>query len=91
MVLDDFQLPEIKTKGFVQVMENFQAKKTLIVTDEKNENLERSSKNVPWVKVMRYQGLNVFDLLKCEQLFMVQPGDQISAPLACWACVFSKS
>ena len=42
------------------------------ITEDKNENLEKSSKNVPWVKVMRYQGLNVYDILNHDHLFMVQ-------------------
>jgi large subunit ribosomal protein L4 len=72
IVLEDFTLPEIKTKRFTQVMNNFDARKVLIVTDEKNENLEKSSKNVPWVKVMRHEGLNVYDILSYEHLFLVK-------------------
>jgi large subunit ribosomal protein L4 len=72
-VLEDFELPEIKTKGFIQVMDAFAVKKALIVTDAKNENLEKSSRNVPWIKVMRYEGLNVYDILKFEYLFIVKP------------------
>jgi len=72
-VLEDFNLPEIKTKDFVQVMDTFEVKKALIVTDDKNEILEKSSRNVPWIKVMRYEGLNVYDILKFEYLFVVKP------------------
>lgn len=72
-VLEDFNLPEIKTKDFVQVMDAFEVKKALIVTDDKNETLEKSSRNVPWIKVMRYEGLNVYDILKFDYLFVVKP------------------
>ncbi|RLB14696.1 MAG: 50S ribosomal protein L4 [Deltaproteobacteria bacterium] len=72
-VLEDFNLPEIKTKGFVEVMDAFAVKKALIVTDEKNEKLEKSSRNVPWTKVMRYEGLNAYDILKFDYLFVVKP------------------
>jgi large subunit ribosomal protein L4 len=72
VVLRDFDLPEIKTKGFLQVMQNFEAIKALIVTEKKNDNLEKSSKNVPWVKVMRYEGLNTYDILSHDHLFLVQ-------------------
>jgi len=71
-VVSDFNLPDFKTKGFVQVMKNFEVRKALIVTEGENENLERSSRNVTWVKVMRYQGLNVYDILNHEHLFLVQ-------------------
>jgi large subunit ribosomal protein L4 len=72
-VLEDFNLPEIKTKDFVQVMDTFAVQKALIVTDEKNDVLERSSRNVPWIKVMRYEGLNTYDILRFDYLFVVKP------------------
>ena len=72
VIVDAFDLAEVKTKSFVEVMKVFDANKALIVTEEKNENLEKSSKNVPWVKVMRHEGLNVYDILNHEYLFLVQ-------------------
>lgn len=72
IVVDDFRLPEIKTKKFVGVMKDFDVNKALIVTQDKLVNLEKSSKNVPWVKVMCYQGLNVYDILKYDHLFLEQ-------------------
>jgi large subunit ribosomal protein L4 len=72
LVLGDFNLPKIKTKDFVQVMKSFDVSKALIVTSEKNEILEKSSANVPWVKVMRCEGLNVYDVLNHEHLFLVE-------------------
>ena len=71
-VVLDFNLPEIKTRKFVDVMNDFGVKKALIITEDVNENLERSSNNVPWVKVLRCQGLNVYDILNHEHLFLVQ-------------------
>lgn len=72
IVVDGFGFPEIKTKSFVGVMKNFDVNNALIITQDKLVNLEKSSKNVPWVKVMRYQGLNVYDLLKYNFLFLEQ-------------------
>ena len=72
VIVGEFDLPEIKTRNFVQVMQAFDVRKALIVTENKNENLEKSSKNVPWVKVMRYEGLNVYDILNHDHLFLVQ-------------------
>jgi large subunit ribosomal protein L4 len=71
-VIDDFSLPEIKTKHFVGIMNNFDVDKALIVTLDKMENLEKSSRNVQRVKVMRYQGINVYDILKYDHLFLEQ-------------------
>ena len=69
-VIDDFSLPEIKTKRFVEVIDQFDVRKALIVTHGKSENLEKSSKNVQKIKVMRYEGLNVYDILKYDNLFL---------------------
>ena len=73
IIVSNFNLPEIKTRNFLEVMNNFQVNMALIVTEDKNRNLEKSSRNVPWVKVMRYEGLNVYDVLRYEHLFLVQP------------------
>jgi large subunit ribosomal protein L4 len=73
IVVDDFNLPEIKTKVFVGTMKDFNTGHALIVTQDKIVNLERSSRNVPWVKVMRYQGLNVYDILRYRYLFLELP------------------
>ena len=70
IVVESFDLPLVKTKDFVGVMNRFEVRKALIVTGDTQENLDKSSKNVPWVKVMRYQGLNVYDILKYDQLFL---------------------
>ncbi len=57
IVIDKFELKQIKTKDFVDILNSLKLSKTLIVTDLKNENLERSSRNVPDVKVLRHDGL----------------------------------
>jgi large subunit ribosomal protein L4 len=72
IVVSDFDLSAIKTRDFVAAMGNFKVNRALIVTNEKNEILEKSSRNVPWVKVMRYEGLNVYDVLRHEHLFLDQ-------------------
>jgi large subunit ribosomal protein L4 len=72
LVIEEFNFTEIKTKQFVEVMKNFNVNKALIVTEEKNEILEKSSNNVPWVKVVRYEGLNVYDILNYDYLFVVK-------------------
>jgi len=71
-VLSDFDLPKVQTKDFVRVMKTFDIGKVLIVTEQKNENLEKSSRNVPWVKVMRCEGINVYDVLNHEHLLLVK-------------------
>jgi len=45
----------------------------LIVTDSKNINLEKSSRNVPGIKIIRQEGINVYDILNHDHLFLVRP------------------
>ncbi|MBU2621368.1 MAG: 50S ribosomal protein L4 [Proteobacteria bacterium] len=72
LVLDKFELEKARTKGFTSVLDNLKVKKALIITENVNENLELSSRNVPGIKVMRYEGLNVYDILKYEKLILLE-------------------
>jgi large subunit ribosomal protein L4 len=76
VVLDRFDPAAIKTKAFVAVMQALRLKSALIVTDVKHDILERSSRNVPAIKVLRSEGLNVFDVLKYDTLVILQPAIQ---------------
>jgi large subunit ribosomal protein L4 len=73
MVLDQFELEKIKTGAFVDVMETLKLENALFVTEKENENLELSSRNVPDVKVLRSEGLNVYDILKYRTLVLLEP------------------
>lgn len=72
LVLDSFFLDEIKTKKFLSVVEALKLKNVLIVTDESNKNLELSARNVPGVKILRSEGLNVYDILKYKHLVLLE-------------------
>jgi len=76
VVLDDFRLEQIKTKTFLEIISRLNLGSSLIVTHTKNEILERSSRNVPGVKVLRSEGLNVYDILKYEALVLLEPSIQ---------------
>jgi large subunit ribosomal protein L4 len=73
VVLNGFDLAEIKTRAFVAALQALRLKSALIVTETKNDTLERSSRNVPAVKVLRSEGLNVYDILKYDTLVLLQP------------------
>ena len=72
VVLDKFELEEIKTKNFLEVLDALDVHNALIITDEKNENLELSSRYIPDFKVLRSQGLNVYDILKYKNLILLE-------------------
>lgn len=73
VVLDDFTLEAIKTKEFVSIMEVLELNNALIVVDSENEELSKSSRNVPGYKVMKTDGVNVYDILLHEKLVLLQP------------------
>ncbi|MCK4389631.1 MAG: 50S ribosomal protein L4 [Desulfobacterales bacterium] len=73
IVMDKLDLETHKTKRFVEVMGALKTGQALIVTDRKLEKLELSSRNVPHVKVVRWEGLNVYDILRFKHLILLEP------------------
>lgn len=73
VILDSFQLAEIKTKGFVEVMTKLGLDNALIVIDSHDEKLEKSARNVMGYKVIVSAGLNVYDVLLHKNIILVQP------------------
>ena len=72
VVLDELDFDKIKTKEFIKVMNALNMNNALFITDKKNENLELSARNVPGVKVLRIEGLNVYDILKYNSLVLLE-------------------
>ena len=73
VVLDKFDLEKVKTKDFIEIVQALRLDNALIVTDKKDETLELSSRNVPRIKVLRSEGLNVYDILKYKNLVLLEP------------------
>jgi len=72
-VVDQLKMDSIKTKRFVEIMNALGVKNALVVMDGKNVAVELSSRNVPSAKVLRCEGLNVYDILKFKNLVLVEP------------------
>ena len=72
-VLDRLEMERIKTKDILAVIQTLGKNNVLLVTDQKDEKLELSSRNLPNVKVMRCEGLNVYDVLRCKDLILLEP------------------
>ncbi|PKN17488.1 MAG: 50S ribosomal protein L4 [Deltaproteobacteria bacterium HGW-Deltaproteobacteria-6] len=72
-ILRDFPMEKISTKAFQKVVELFGLKKALFVIEQDNVVLMRSSRNIKSVKMIRSEGLNVYDLLKYEHLVLLEP------------------
>ncbi len=73
IVLSDFPMDEIKTKRFQEVIDRFGFKKALFVIDGAQPILEKSSRNIPEVKMVRSEGINVYDLLKYDHVVLLEP------------------
>lgn len=68
-ILDKIDLQEIKTKSFTNILESLGVKKALFI-DENNNNLQLSARNVPCVKVLPPEGLNLHDVLYFDHIFI---------------------
>ena len=72
IVLDKFELPEIKTRGLVKVLDLLAAGKTLIVEGIDNLNVCLSARNLADCKVLPPEGVNVYDVLNHHDLILTQ-------------------
>ncbi|ACD95068.1 50S ribosomal protein L4 [Trichlorobacter lovleyi] len=71
-VLDQIEFAKISTKDFAGFMKKFDLERSLIITEEPSTNLALSSRNVPYVKLLKADGLNVFDVLKYQNIVMTE-------------------
>jgi large subunit ribosomal protein L4 len=76
ILLEDFPIEGFKTRQVLGVLERFQVEDALIVTEEKRLFLERSARNLPGIQVLRYENLNVYDILNHEHLILLRPAIQ---------------
>ena len=84
IVVDSFELDEIKTKKVAEILKNLKAEDAFVVTNGKNENLVRSANNLPDVKTGLievvesgeakevHSTLNVYDILSYDALVITK-------------------
>ncbi|MGL6014838.1 MAG: 50S ribosomal protein L4, partial [Selenomonadaceae bacterium] len=73
VVLENLDFAAPKTKDVVKMLNDFSVdKKVLLVTAETVENVEKSSRNIPGVKAISSCGLNVYDILNHNKLFITK-------------------
>jgi len=71
VVIDSLELEEPKTKLFVEMMQNLSlGNSTLVLLNGENRNLKLSARNIPGVKILMIDGLNVYDLLYHERVLI---------------------
>ncbi len=72
IVLDELKLDEIKTKKFVEVLNNLDVSKALVVTKDNDQNVVLSAKNVANVKTALTNTINVYDILKYDTVVITK-------------------
>ena len=72
VVLDEIKLDEIKTKKFVEVMNNLKVENALVVLEGENKNVVLSGRNIPSVKVTATNEINTYDVLKYTTLVVTK-------------------
>ncbi|MBQ4232298.1 MAG: 50S ribosomal protein L4 [Lachnospiraceae bacterium] len=68
IVLDELKLDAIKTKEFKTVLDNLKVEGALVVLNDNDQNVILSARNIPAVKTTQINSLNVFDVLKYQNV-----------------------
>ncbi len=72
IVVDELKLDEVKTKKFAEVLGNIKAVKALVVTEEKNDNVILSARNIPGTKTTVADNMNVYDVLNAGTVVLTK-------------------
>ncbi len=69
-ILDKLDLQDVSTKKFSGIVKTLSLTKPLFIIEKKDEIVERSARNIPYVKILKYDGLNVYDIIRHDQLVL---------------------
>jgi len=73
LVLDSLNFDKIKTKQMVDVLKNLNVNETaVIVLADKNENVQLSARNIPGVKTLLVNTINVYDIVRHEKFIITR-------------------
>ena len=72
VVVDELKLDEIKTKKFVEVMNNLKVEKALVVLNDNDVNVIKSASNLATVKTAQTNEINVYDILKYDTVVVTK-------------------
>jgi len=73
IVVDDLAVKEIKTKAMVDSLKKLGVESGLIIVAEENEALRKSVRNIRDVRMIRWEGLNVYDLMRFDRAVITRP------------------
>jgi large subunit ribosomal protein L4 len=72
VVVDEIKLEAPKTKEVVKILNAFDAKKTLIITNNSEENVYKSARNIEGVQIIPVNNINVYDVLKYDKVVITK-------------------
>lgn len=72
IVLDKLELEEAKTKLMANALAELKIQSALVVVSQADAKIERAARNLPKIKVLRVEGLNVYDLLRYDHLILME-------------------
>ncbi len=72
IVVEKFDFEEAKTKLMVKALADLKVESALIVIAQPDEKVERAGRNLPKVRVLRVEGLNVYDLVRYDHLILTE-------------------
>ena len=73
LVVDEIEFDVAKTKQIINMLENLKVDtKAMIVLAEKDENIEKSARNIPGVKTTLVNTLNVYDILNYDKFIITK-------------------
>lgn len=72
-IIDELKVSEGKTKEAVEILKSFEAdRKVLIVFNELDDKAVRAFRNIPYVKLLHVNGLNVYDLINARTIIIAK-------------------
>jgi large subunit ribosomal protein L4 len=71
-VIDDIKVDEIKTKTMVNLFNKLDVKKALVILKDNDRSVIYSTRNIPDVKTAQTNTINVFDILKYDNIIIDQ-------------------
>ena len=73
LILDDFQKEILKTKEMNKLLIKFEAKNSIIIADKKSkENILKSVRNIPNVKITDVNHFSAYDLAKFKKVIFTE-------------------
>jgi large subunit ribosomal protein L4 len=72
LIVDEFKLDKIKTSTLHDLIKDKLQIEQVLIIDDANKNLELSGRNIPRIKVLRTEGINVYDIVRYEWMVITK-------------------